>query len=95
MPAVINERADRVELPAYYEWSWPDHPERMTDSDARMRCPRNLAEGRAPDAPLREEDLAKAYGELLADGAARIQQQTYTGDNLPRTTDGNLLEVKQ
>ena len=95
MPPVVNQQTDRVELPSQYEWSWPDHPEGMSDSDARMRYPRGVREGSAMDAPLKDTDLAVAYGELLADGAARIQQKTYTGDNLPRDTFGSLLEVRQ
>ena len=95
MPTVVNERTNRVELPNYYEWSWPDHPAEMTDTDARMRCARGLTEGATPDAPLKETDLAKAYGKLLADEEARIQRRTHTGDNLPRDKHGALLEVKQ
>ena len=95
MPAVVNQETDRVELPSQYEWSWPDHPASMSDSDARMRCPRGMREASAVDAPLNDTDLAVAYGELLAEGAARIQQKTYTGDNLPRDIHGGLLEVRQ
>ena len=95
MPTVVNERTNRVELPNYYEWSWPDHPAEMTDTDARIRCARGLTEGATPDAPLKETDLAKAYGKLLADEEARIQRRTHTGDNLPRDKHGALLEVKQ
>ena len=95
MPAVVNQQTDRVELPSQYEWSWPDHPAGMSDSDARMRYPRGMREGSAVDAPLKDTDLAVGYGELLADGAARIQQKTYTGDNLPRDSFGSLLEVRQ
>ena len=95
MPAVVNEQTNSVELPSYYEWSWPDHPQSMTDTDARMRCARGLTEGPAPDAPLNDTDLAVAYGKLLAEGKSRLQQATYTGDNLPRDTHGSLLEVKQ
>ena len=95
MPAVVNDQTDSVELASYYEWSWPDHPQSMTDTDARMRCSRHLAEGPAPDAPLKETDLAVAYGKLLADGEARIQRKSYSGDNLPRDSYGALLEVKQ
>ena len=95
MPAVVNEQTNSVELPSYYEWSWPDHPQSMTDTDARMRCARGLTEGPAPDAPLNDTDLAVAYGKLLAEGKSRLQQATYTGDNLPRDTHGSPLEVKQ
>ena len=95
MPPVVNEQTNSVELPSYLEWSWPDHPESMSDTDARMRCARGLAERPTPDAPLQGTELAVAYGELLAEGKARIQQATYTGDNLPRDTYGGLLEVKQ
>ena len=95
MPAVVNQQTDRVERPSQYEWSWPDHPAGMSDSDARMRYPRGMREGSAVDAPLKDTDLAVAYGELLADGAAHIQQKTYTGDNLPRDSFGSLLEVRQ
>ena len=67
----------------------------MSDSEARMRYPRGMREGTAVDAPLKDTHLAVGYGELLADGAARIQQKTYTGDNLPRDSFGSLLEVTQ
>ena len=95
MPTVVNERANRVELPAYYEWSWPDHPADMSDSDARMRRPRNLSEHGTAHTPLDDADLAVAYGELLADGKAEVQHTRSSGDNLPRETHGMLLEVKQ
>ena len=95
MPAVVNDRTNSIDLPAFYEWSWPDHPEGMSDADARMRVPRHLSETGAARTTLSHEDLAHAYGSLLEDGGARIQQPRTRGDNLPRETYGSLLGVEQ
>ena len=95
MAIVVNERADPVEVPRYYEWSWPDHPREMNGSEARVRTPRGGQSDGGVDAPLTQTELAEAYGKLLAKGGGRIQQRTLTGDNLPRDTWGSLLEVKQ
>ena len=95
MPAVVNEVTNRVELPAFYEWSWPDHPDDMNDSDARMRAGRRLPEHLTTRTRLEDAELAVAYGELLEEGKAGIQQTVESGDGLPRETHGDLLEVKQ
>ena len=95
MPAVVDQRRQRVELPSHYEWSWPDHPKDMTDADARMRVGRHMSETIAEKTKIPRDDVAVAYGRLLAEGKARIQETTSTGDNLPRTMHGSQLEVDQ
>ena len=71
MPAVVNEVTNSVELPAFYEWSWPDHPDDMNDSDARMRAGRRLPEHLTTRTRLEDAELAVAYGELLEGGQGR------------------------
>ena len=95
MPAVVNKVTNRVELPSSYEWSWPDHPDEMNDSDARMRAGRTLPEHLTTQTRLEDADLAVAYGKLLEEGKAGIQQTLESGDSLPRETDGLLLKIKQ
>ena len=95
MPAVVNKTTNRVELPSAYEWSWPDHPDEMNDSDARMRAGRTLPEHLTTQTRLEDADLAVAYGKLLKEGKAGIQQTLESGDGLPRETNGLLLKVKQ
>ena len=91
----VNEQTDRVELPSSYEWSWPAHPTGMGNAEARMRYPRLLREYPTAETPIKDADLASAYGRLLTDGKARIQENRETGDNLPRDTGGHLLEIRQ
>ena len=98
MPIVINRWTKAPEVVPNAEWSWPDHPEEMSDGEARMRVPRAETDSAWPGTkPTRidEHTLATKYGQLLEDGEARIQQTTPSGDNLPRTVDGHLLGIKQ
>ena len=97
MPVEYHREQDQLEFPRYYAWSWPEHPVEMSDTDARLRVFRANAEPfssgvRTHDLP---SDLALAYGDLLADGRASIQQARASGDSLPRNEYGMPLSLPQ
>ena len=96
MPIVVNRRHDQIAIRTSFEWSWPDHPEEMTDTEARIRVGRAAVEisPASQYARIGEDELATAYGKLLEQGEARIQQITTHGDNLPRRPSGALLGIK-
>ena len=97
MPIVVKRRHDEIAVATAFEWSWPDHPKVMTDTEARIRVGRAAVEisPASQYARINEDELVTAYGKLLAQGEARIQQVTTHGDNLPRRPGGALLGIKQ
>ena len=98
MPAVVVRSTGEIELRTDIEWSWPDHPEGMDDTEARIRVSRSsdtsVSSGLATN-NLSEERFALRYGRLLECGGAGIQASVPAGDHLPRAVDGSLLSVKQ
>ena len=97
MPTVVNRKTHELEVVGCCEWSWPDHPQGMSDAEARIRVERSDPRiGPATEhGRIDERTLASRYGELLEAGETRVQQTTHRGDNLPRTVEGQLLGIKQ
>ena len=98
MPAVLVRSTGQIELRTDIEWSWPDHPKGMDDTEARIRVSR--ASGTSGSSALAtdnlpEEHLAIRYGRLLERGEAGIQASLPAGDHLPRAVHGSLLSIKQ
>ena len=97
MPVEYLPEQDQLEFPRYYAWSWPEHPSGMSDTDARLRVFRASAEPFSSGVRTGEvtSDLARAYGDLLADGRASIQRDRASGDSLPRNEYGMPLSLPQ
>ena len=77
-----------------YLWSWPDHPQEMTDTDARMRVHRLapvITENEVPD--VKRAELIQEWGTNLRAGLTGCQRRAHEGDMLPRDLHGYPLDV--
>ena len=97
MPLQLNAAADQLEFARYYAWSWPDDAPDMSDTEARLRVPRESAGTPATgvSTPMNGDGLGEYYGQLLAGGRAQIQQSHDHGDRLPRTAKGAPLTIEE